>query len=52
MTHIPNANLPIDPICTQFCSKKGISMFVSGGDTLLQSNDLESVFESGTYVHP
>jgi uridylate kinase len=51
-THAPNSNLPVDPVCTQFCLKKGISMFVSGGETLMEKANLESVFESGTYIHP
>lgn len=50
--HIPNANLPIDPICTKFCMNKGLSVFISGGSTIEEYKDLSNVFELGTYLHP
>ena len=49
--HIPNNNLPIDPYCANFCKKKKISVFVSGGETLDNATSLEEVFESGTFLH-
>jgi uridylate kinase len=50
--HIPNANMPIDPICANFCANKELSVFVSGGKSLDETKVLETVFESGTYLHP
>lgn len=48
----PNLHVPIGTHAAQFAVRKGISFFVSGGSNLEQMQDLNLVFESGTYVHP
>ncbi|MBD3329027.1 hypothetical protein GF357_00870 [Candidatus Dojkabacteria bacterium] len=48
--HKPNVNIPIDVLAAQFCFRKEISFFVSGG-TLIDDNEvLGAVFEEGTYI--
>lgn len=48
----PGFHVPIGSYASQFASRKGLSFFLSGGKTLDQVDDLDLIFESGTYVHP
>lgn len=51
-TDTPGKHVPIGTHAAQFCVRKGMSFFVSGGSKLNGESDLSVVFESGTYVHP
>lgn len=51
-SHKPNSNIPIDPLCAQFANTKGIGIHVTGGDRLNKIQDLEELFQGGTYIHP
>jgi len=51
-THTPNNSIPIDVECAIFCSKKNISIWVSGGERIAESSTLEDVLLEGTLVHP
>jgi uridylate kinase len=49
--HEANENIPIDVICAQFCSKKGISFFISGGKHLTERSSIEEILKEGTNIH-
>lgn len=49
--HTVNENIPIDVNCAQFCSRKNISFFVCGGNSLMQKARIEDVLKEGTLVH-
>lgn len=51
-THKPNKSIPIDVECARFCSRKGISVWFSGGERITQEPTFENILESGTLVHP
>lgn len=51
-THKPNAHLPIDALCTQFCARKGISAVFGGGDKLFKEESFQNILEAGTLIHP
>ncbi|MCA9375133.1 hypothetical protein KC622_02270 [Candidatus Dojkabacteria bacterium] len=49
--HEPGMNVPIGAYCAVFCSEKGLSIFLAGGEKLNQT-DISAVLESGSYIHP
>ena len=51
-THTPNNSIPVDVECARFCSHKGISIWFTGGEKIIQEDTIENVLESGTLVHP
>lgn len=50
--HEPNKNTPIDVGCVQYCARKGLSFFISGGKTLDEVDTIAEVLETGSFVHP
>jgi uridylate kinase len=50
--HKPNNSIPIDVECAIFCSKKGISFWIAGGERIQQQTTLENILSDGTLVHP
>lgn len=50
--HKPNTNMPLDVECVQYCARKGISYFVSGGKTLEEITSIKKILQTGTFIHP
>lgn len=50
--HKPNNNMPLDVECVQYCARKGISYFVSGGKTLEEITSIKKILKTGTFIHP
>lgn len=50
--HTPNLHIPISVECALFASNKEISFWVSGGSSFKSKRKLDSIFESGTHLHP
>lgn len=48
--HIPNQHIPIDVTCAQFSKKKRISAYISGGKSLDSTDDISTIFYSGTSI--
>jgi uridylate kinase len=49
--HVPNKQMPLDVGCAQYCGRKGISFMVSGGRTLDEIDDIETILKTGTFIH-
>jgi len=50
--HTPGLSVPIGGFASQFCSQKGITIKLSGGDFLKGDEPLEYIWESGSTIHP
>jgi uridylate kinase len=50
--HKPNTNMPLSVESVQFCARKGISFFISGGGTLEEIESISEIMETGTFIHP
>lgn len=50
--HKPNHNMPLDVECVQYCARKGISYFVSGGNSLEEITSFKKILQTGTFIHP
>jgi uridylate kinase len=50
--HKPNRSMPLDVESVQFCSRKGISFFITGGSTLEEEEDINKILQKGTFIHP
>jgi uridylate kinase len=50
--HIANSNIPIDPLCAQFAKRKNIGIHFTGGKRLSEIQNLEELFQGGSYIHP
>lgn len=48
----PNAHIPVDVVCSQFCSRKNISFHITGGKLLEESEKIADVLNDGTFIHP
>ncbi|MCK9368686.1 hypothetical protein M0R04_01790 [Candidatus Dojkabacteria bacterium] len=50
--HLPNLHVPVSAESAVFCETKGITMYIAGGKNIHNNGGLETVFESGTKIHP
>ena len=50
--HKPNRTMPLDVESVQFCARKGLSFFITGGNTLEEEYDINKILEQGTFIHP
>lgn len=50
--HKANKSIPIDIECARFCSKKGLSFFISGGKSLQEKGSIKDILTDGTLIHP
>lgn len=50
--HKPNRNMPLDVESVQFCARKGLSFFITGGNTLEEEDDINKILQEGTFIHP
>lgn len=48
--HKPNKSAPVSSEASIFAKNKGITMYISGGQKIYESNSLSEVFESGTVL--
>jgi uridylate kinase len=50
--HTPNHRTPLDVESVQFCSRKGLSFFITGGATLEEEENISKILQTGTFIHP
>lgn len=50
--HEVNRSMPIDVECAQYCSRKGISFFITGGKLLEEEESISKILQQGTFIHP
>jgi uridylate kinase len=50
--HKPNGKMPLDVECAQYCARKGISFFITGGKLLEEEEDIVKILQQGTFIHP
>lgn len=50
--HEPNAHIPVDVQCSQFCSRKNIAFHITGGKNLEEMQKLKDILNEGTFLHP
>jgi len=50
--HKPNRNMPLDVESVQFCARKGLSFFITGGKILEEEDDISKLLQEGTFIHP
>lgn len=50
--HSPNAHIPVDVQCSQFCAKKNISFHITGGKFLSEKEKIKEILKEGTFLHP
>jgi uridylate kinase len=50
--HKPNYKMPLDVECVQYCSRKRLSFFITGGKVLEEEEDISKLLEIGTFIHP
>jgi predicted uridylate kinase len=49
--HKPNGKMPVDVESVQFCSRKNLSFFITGGKILEEYEDISKVLQNGTFIH-
>jgi uridylate kinase len=50
--HKPNNSMPLDVESVQYCARKGLSFFITGGKILEEEEKISKILQQGTFIHP
>jgi hypothetical protein len=44
--------MPLDVESVQYCARKGLSFFITGGKILEEEEKISKILQQGTFIHP